>query len=407
MNFTHISIIPLIGGLSLATSNILKSPPKAIFSYKCFYNNDKLYLDYLKQNNLNIPYYQLDTSEWLQNIDKYIYSNIDIVSGLPPCAGLSSCSQLKPGARQTSPVNEHMYNAANFILEYIQPKAYVFENSPNLYSNVGIPVRQNLIDIANKFGYSVTFYKTDTLLHGIPQHRPRAYCIFYKGKYAPILNYCNIAYPTLEEFLKQLPKDSTLQDVYQTKEPFIKDFEIYKFFKYKYGENWRQETLKNVKHYTSYDYLRKMNLMYEFKDFLTLLENKGEEVSPIVKREINHVITKTEQNKNFRLSHRVIGLHENYTYAVYGESMERICHPVEDRKMNIREYLHLMSMPHDFQIENPRDYVKLSQNVPIKTSEFIISEIVEVLKGNRNFSSENILMQDNTKAEKIKTKKLF
>ena len=41
---THVAIVPLIGGFSIAVSNILHKPPKAIFSFKPFFDNDKLYL---------------------------------------------------------------------------------------------------------------------------------------------------------------------------------------------------------------------------------------------------------------------------------------------------------------------------------------------------------------------------
>jgi hypothetical protein len=38
----------------------------------------------------------------------------------------------------------------------------------------------------------MSLIKTDTFLHGIPQHRHRTFAIFWKLKYAPIVNFYNI-----------------------------------------------------------------------------------------------------------------------------------------------------------------------------------------------------------------------
>jgi len=53
--FTHGSIIPLAGGFSIGATNIIGKPPEVIFSYKEFESNDKLYLRYLKQHNIEVP----------------------------------------------------------------------------------------------------------------------------------------------------------------------------------------------------------------------------------------------------------------------------------------------------------------------------------------------------------------
>lgn len=400
--FKHASIIPLIGGFPIAASNVLNTTPEAIFSWNAFYNNDKLYLNYLEKLNKTVPYIKLDDDTF--NLDKvYKFKNLDIVTGVPPCSGLSMSGNLKKGVRNNSPVNDWMIKAANFVLETLTPKVYVFENAPTLYTGVGDEVRKQLIKIAEKNKYAITFYKTDTVLHGIPQRRPRTYVIFYKGNKSPILNYIKSETPDVEEYLKSIPKSASLQNEYSTKEPFIKDFEIFKFCKLKFGDNWRQVFLDTREHLTSYDFLNRNNLLEEYRKFVYSLSDSH----PASKKDIDHVIKKLSMGKNFRLSHRVLCIDKHHVYAVVGEMMERNVHPTEDRRMNIREYMHLMGLPHDFEIENPKDYTKLTQNVPVKTSEYIIREIVEVLKGNRQFSDKNVEMQNNITYNESKCKQLF
>jgi len=401
-NFKHAAIIPLIGGFSIAATNITKNFPEAIFSYKLFFENDKLYLRYLAKHDKYPPYYQIDQDNFDKDSCKS-YKNLDFITGILPCSGLSMSGNLGKGERATSPVNEWMYNAASFVMGILRPIIYTFENAPTLYTDAGEVVRNKLIEIARCNGYTATFYKTDTLLHGIPQKRPRTYIIFYKGKFAPILEYEKKDTINVEEYLKSIPKNATLQDKYATKEPFIDDFEIVRFCKEKFGDNWRQEFLNVRDHLTSYDFLNRKGLLEKFKYFV---ENEPNPNSSSVK-DINHVIKKLSIGKNFRLSHRVLCIDKHHIYSIVGEMMERNIHPVENRRINIREYMHLMGMPHDFDLLESKEYGKLPQNTPVKTSEFIIKEIIEIIKDNRNFSQERFYYQNNMKHEPIKNKSLF
>ena len=189
----HIAIIPLIGGFSIAATNVIGKKPEAVFSYKPFYDNDKLYLRYH-----DVPYFQLDGEV---DFTKRTFKDIDIVHGIPPCSGLSACSAYKAGVRATANANDWMYKAAEFVMGTIQPKTFVFENAPGLFTEMGDHVRELLIEITKKHNYAVTFYKTNTIYHGIPQNRPRTYAVFVPGDKAPILEFFNKPLPSILEFL--------------------------------------------------------------------------------------------------------------------------------------------------------------------------------------------------------------
>lgn len=401
----YVAHVPLIGGFAIANKNITGADPIAITSFTPFEANDSLYLNYLASKGQYPPYFQIDKLEEenkLRDVQHFV-GKLDFVSAVPPCSGLSMAGNLKKGARSKAPANDWMYKSADFVLETLRPEIYVFENAPTLFTGVGDFVRSQLMEKARYNGYAATFYKTDTQLHGIPQRRPRTYTVFVKGKNAPILEYYQKESPSISEYLKMIPWHATLQDAYTVKEPDISDFEIVKFVKMKYGENWRKPFLETRDHLTSYDFLNRNGLLEEYRDYVYNLDGAHE----TSKRDIDHVIKKLGMGKNFRLSHRVLCVDKHHVYAVVGEMMERNVHPTEDRRMNIREYLWLMGMPHDFHIEDPKNYSKIPQNCPVTTNEDITREVVAILGGERKMSDHRFEMQNNTKYEGTKSKKLF
>ena len=68
-----------------------------------------------------------------------------------------------------------------------------------------------------------------------------------------------------------------------------------------------------------------------------------------------------------------------HTPAVMFKSMVSLINPWEDRFCSIREFLHLMGMPHDFILQG--DYIKqfaqIGQNVPARTAYWIVKDAVE------------------------------
>jgi site-specific DNA-cytosine methylase len=406
-SFTHAAIVPLAGGFSLGASTVLNVPPTAIFSFKPFYGNDRLYLQYLKQKDLSVPYYQIDDESFDVNAIKEQYSeNIDIVHGIPPCSGLSQAASRKAGSRGTCEVNNWMYLSAEFALSVLKPKVFLFENAPGLYTGSGEEVRKRLLTIAEMHEYAITFYKTNTIKHGIPQYRPRTFAIFCKGSNAPILNTYSKEAPNIVEYLNEIPTEATLQDAYINDEWDISNFEITKYLKLLYGNQWREELLNFRPHITTYDYLKRKGLLNSFLEFQQALPDRTETVTKNVK----HIIKNAAEGRNARINYRVLGLDKNCVYAVIGEMMGRQVHPVEDRLISIREFMHLMGLPHDYQIDSPKDYVKLTQNVPTKTCSDMIVEACEIIKGNRSFYKDRMYMQDNlneTNTSNLKLNALF
>ncbi len=395
----HISIIPLIGGFSIAASNVLDRPPEAIFSYKPFFKNDFLYLKYLEKTLGEIPpYFQLEN---VDIFDINSFKNLDLCTGVPPCSGLSQANA-NAGNRSESPVNEWMYNSTEFVLKELRPKIHTFENAPGLYTNTGIKVRERLYNIAKEYGYSILFYKTNSILHGLPQNRIRTYVIYYKGSKAPVFNNVLTHKISLSNYLNTLPKGLKHENDYIVEDPFINNYPLVKFFKYKFDNDWRKVLYECSDHVSGYKYLVRFNLVNEFEEFVNTFEESHDKTK--ILQNIHHIQNKLKDNKSFRVGYKSISLHKDSINVIYSDTMNKMVHPNEDRIMSIREYLYLMGMPNDFEIANSNDYGKIGQSVPVLTSMDIVSECEATIHHQRELHNQDILMIDNTIN---KVKKLF
>jgi hypothetical protein len=73
-------------------------------------------------------------------------------------------------------------------------------------------------------------------------------------------------------------------------------------------------------------------------------------------------------------------------------------HPIYDRSLTVRESLHMMGFPEDFELLGGRKNINhIAQNVPVPTSRDIHLEIAKFLRGELSFSDTNYLRQDNHK----------
>jgi len=403
----YIAHVPLAGGYAIGNMNITGEVPIAITSYSAFLANDTLYTRFIEKRGFDIPYYQLDKmSDEEIAIMIESFGHIDFVTAIPPCSGLSQAAQRKAGSRGTAAPNDWMYESANFILSKVKPTIYSFENAPGLYTGAGDDVRARLIKIGEENGYAITFYKTNTLKHGIPQFRPRTFAIFYKGKNAPILHSYNKTPVHIIDYLNDIPATAKHQDEYMVAEWDITKFEIYRYLQKHLGYKWREEMTNFRPHLTTYDYLMRKGLLDDFQEWQKKLPD--DERSDIVTKNIEHIKKKRAMGMGARINYRVLGIDRDYVYAVIGEMMGKEVHPTEDRLMNIREFMHLMGLPMDYELDGQKEYAKISQNVPTCTCEDMTREIVAIIKGERLFSNQSVLMQDNSKEFEIKqTVQLF
>ena len=92
--------------------------------------------------------------------------------------------------------------------------------------------------------------------------------------------------------------------------------------------------------------------------------------------------------------------------ALIGRNMFNGVHPVENRYLNVREMLHLMGMPHDFEITSPKEVNHIAQNVPVRTAQDMADEVKKFCMGEAKMTNYSFLKQDNTNQRIIEAEEI-
>ena len=378
MTLSHATIIPLIGGMALAHEQVLKSKPKWILSYSAFGANEKHLLEYYKND---IPYSFID-----EGAKKF--ENVDIISTVCPCAGLSSLSVT---SSPDSKVNEWMYKSATHILENYQPQVFWGENAPVLATNKGFPVLKRLYAIGKQNGYTLAIYRTASKLHGNPQIRSRSFYFFWKGDRVPVFNWFEKPRRKLLDVLNAVPSTATQQDLLMNPKTPSQD-PLYDTILNIVGMN-HQEFIKSLdRSYSPIGYMHKHNIMDKALEYTK--EKNYEIAHNFIQR------AKDKFSKGLGVMDRGINFPGEYIGAFVGGLPTGLVHPIQDRYLNVRECLTLMDLPFDFELQQPvnKNLNHICQNVPMNTAKDMVGEIAESLNGNREFVKANkniVFMQNN------------
>lgn len=380
---TWAPLIPLIGGQMLGAEKAFGKPPEVIYSYDGFQDNDSHYVNYQQvTKGRDIPYVLLDS-------DNPTIRKVDVVSGTPPCAALS---QLNTGTTTESKgagcaKNEWMYKVFEDGIDILGAKVVIVENAPALYTNKGRPVANNLYDICAQRGYSLSLYKTSTRYHGVPQGRDRTFAIGWKSESSPVMNWYNRPRKNFAEYLQEIPDNALHQDLIINKH--VPDEPYYNFIKTKTNRDVR-EIMVEEDCKTTLNYIMKKGWMKEANEWFHRTGNeKGIKYS-------DHAIKKFADGKGvWDGSVHVFG---EYMNAVIGRNMVDTMHPIEERSLTIREALHMMGFPEDFELlHGLKKMNHIAQNVPVPTSRDLHKEIQKFLKDELSLSETTYLRQNNHK----------
>jgi site-specific DNA-cytosine methylase len=383
-------IVPLIGGLCVANKKITGNDPAFLISYSPFAGNE----ENVKARFPNVPHHELDK---LDNggFDIAANQDVDFVSAVCPCAGLSMLSNGSP--EQRSSMNKWMLRSADFVTSHIKPKVFWGENAPALYSTRGEIVRNQLKDIATKNGYSFSVYLTNTALHGIPQLRKRSFYFFWKNSNVPTFEYYERPKVMLADYLKQLKVGTlhhTAEDIKEATDHLL-NYPYIKFLQEKYNgkglDTIRKYLVDNDKRSTTLlAYFIKTDQLTELRDWLALHDIREFKSAH---REAARILDLVNAGRGFwdgsfqfyRGDMEFSTLMSRTIYAV---------HPTEDRCITTRERLHLMGLPDDFELVTGQQN-HICQNVPVNTGADMTSEVIAYLNGEREISTSTFMLQNN------------
>ena len=201
----HAAIIPLIGGEVLASDDAYGVTPEYMMTYSGFEGNEKHLRNHYAQQGVDVPYHIIDGD----NAPKR-YKKVDVVSSVCPCAGLSSYHS---SYGEDNPNNQWMGKTAEYILGEYKPKVFWGENAPAFAGKIGTNVRAQLREIGKKNGYTMSVYRTRSLLHGAPQVRERSFYFFWKDTQTPLLGYFNRPHKPIEEVIREVTSNFQMEPI--------------------------------------------------------------------------------------------------------------------------------------------------------------------------------------------------
>jgi site-specific DNA-cytosine methylase len=388
---TYASIVPLIGGETIAMQNSFQKKPEYILSYEDFKANDTHLVEYYKRE---VPYYLLG------NDRNYDLPSVDVVNTVCPCAGLSS---LNTTASSDAAANDWMLTSANYVLGTIKPKVFWGENAPRLASKMGEPVVENLRSIGRKFGYTFSLYKTKSLLHGLGQVRDRSFYFFWKGDKIPKLDFFRRKHERIEDTIRKVkmyhkdPMSVLANKKTPSKNPF------YRFVLEEMcgGITHREFQRKITKTVNPMDYIESNNIKYD--EVAAWLKSKGFEKES---NKATAMYNKLKEGKN--IMRRSVTVPKDFIGAFVGHLPFELTHPDEDRHLTIRECLTIMGLPKDFMLQGGvKNLNHICQNVPVTTATDMADNVLKYVKGylDNQLIDTDFLVQDNKSQENIYEKK--
>lgn len=381
-DITWAPIIPLIGGFPLGAELAIGKPPKFIASYSGFEGNDEHYVNY-QTNTLGRDIEYINLTEQDNYTDK-----VNIVVCTPPCAALSQLNTGKSPEVKGSGCakNEWMYQVVYDGAQRFDADVIIIENAPALFTNKGAGVAQRLEEIATELGRTISFYKTSTRYHGIPQARDRTFAFIWKLESAPILDWYKREFVEFSEYVKEVPEDALQQDIVVnpglSREPF------YNYIKHKTGNDNAREEIFKIGKKTAFQWIQEKELLEDAaKWFAEVEDDKGLRLA-------EHAINKISQGRGIWDS--TVHIAHDTTQAWIGRNMNDTIHPTEERSCTIRESLHIMGFPHDFELIGGRRAANhIAQNVPTCTARDMVYEAMHALLGNRKSSGLTVFKQNN------------
>ena len=383
----HATIVPLIGGLSYAAKQVTGVDPSFFLSYKAFGENELNAKAYFK----NTPHYLLD-SEDRGGFDPKQHQDVDFVNAVCPCAGLSLLSSGNP--EQRAKMNHWMLESARYVTGEVKPKVFWGENAPALYSNGGKHVRDELRDIAEKNGYSFSIYATNTMFHGIPQSRKRTFYFFWKDSTVPVFDYYRNPTPSFEDYVNQVPdniKHHEAEDIKVAEDHLLKNpYIMYLQDKYdgKGIDDMRKFLVeKDMRGFTLLTYLLRTDQLKECRDWM---KDNGFERHF---KEAERVIAKVESKGGFWDGSFPIYRGSEVMATLIARTLYTI-HPTKDRVLTTRECMHMMGLPHDFELVTCATN-NICQNVPVCTGADMTREVVKFVNGESTLSDSTFMMQSN------------
>ena len=377
----YASIVPLIGGETIAMQNVFGKRPEYILSYEGFENNDQHLVEYYKGE---VPYHLIQDDS-LPEVE-----SVDVINTVCPCAGLSSLSTT---SSSDAAANDWMRTSARHVLGSLRPKVFWGENAPRLASKMGEPVFEYLRKIARENGYTFSIYKTKSILHGLSQVRDRTFYFFWKGEKVPQFGYIKREHEKIEDTIRSVKRDPSdpMNVLANSNVPSADPYYRYVLEELEGGISHSQFQDKidhraDVKHY-----IEDSCVTYD-KESQWMTKNGFD-------RQAERCMAMYHKLKNGgNIMRRGVNVPKGHIGAFDGPYPTMLTHPDEDRFLTIRECLSIMKLPEDFVLQGGLKNINhICQNVPVTTAQDMAEEVFAYVNGRKDnqLVDTDFMVQDN------------
>ena len=402
--------IPLIGPFVLAQKKLeveghnFKS--NGIYSFPCFadneqhieFNDSSKKVTYFEEECESLVNRSSDLQPWTDVIEKYSVPVSDIVTGVPPCAGLSmlnssnSCSSKSRGADAVQ--NNWIFSALKFYLAS-DSNVLVLENAPGLATQ-GLSMIYEMEKIIKDNGLErkIQLVKTSTFHHGIPQNRSRTFLIIHKNKnYIRFKNKGHI-YQSLEEFLNTAS--------YKKDDPCFFNTDQSK------GTKAFLELIENNPEIIEkFKAINGPCVKSSWKLFLPEIEKNPDMIKDYeaISKQYEHIKRKKAMGLGFWDGSPSFA--KGHVNAVISKNKLTTFNPTDNYKslLTVRHFMHLMGIPIDFDLSIPeKNWKHITQNVPVPTAADAILWACECLDGGEEMEFDlPFILNDNMKGDLYNT----
>ena len=379
MNYA--SIVPLIGGETIALQNTFKKKPEYILSYEPFQTNDNHLVEYYKGE---VPYH-LIRDDGVPNVP-----SVDVINTVCPCAGLSS---LSPSSSSDAAANDWMRTTAVHVLGKLSPKVFWGENAPRLASKMGHQIVEDLRKIGKQYGYTFSIYKTKSILHGLSQTRDRTFYFFWKGDKVPQFEYIKREHQKIEDTIRSVKRDQNDPMSVLTNQNVPSENPYYRYVleELEGGIMHKQFSDKITKSANLFDYIEENGPKYDKVG--EWMADKGYEKESA---RCDRMYEKLKSGGN--IMRKGTEIPKNYIGAFVGHLPHSLTHPDEDRYLTIREAMEIMKLPRDFVLQGGvKNLNHICQNVPVTTAEDMSDHVMKFIDGrlDNQMIDTDYVVQDN------------
>ena len=401
------SIVPLIGGGTIAMENVFGKRPAYMMSYNEFEANDAHIVEHYRkqcsdpEDGANyVPYYILEN----KRKNGFIWHGrqqgegpegemngryVDVVNTICPCAGLSSLNVAPSGQAE---INDYMAKTAEYILEQVGPKVLWGENAPRLATNLGKPVVKKLRALAKKNGYTFSLYKTKSILHGLSQVRDRSFYFFWKGDAIPMFEWYDRPNERIEDLIRNTKFDMAdpMSELTNPNIPSKDDLHYRYILEVLHNGMSHYDFQKTLKRSVNVqDYIEVHSNYNDYADWLdTINENEKAEKARAMGIKLSV--------KGANIMRRGTEIPCDFIGAFVAHLPFKLTHPDEDRYLTYREAMGVMKLPTDFNLIDPKKNLNhICQNVPVTTAEDMAYNIKRFLEGGCEMIYDDFIIQDN------------